>query len=71
MWCFNNINSLKDGVWRAENIGNVADLTAAIEGQIGAAFCGFENIPSHEQGQLVFKDEILKMAMKLPSAGIN
>ena len=31
-----------------KNIGNVADLTAAIEGQKSAASCGFENIPSHE-----------------------
>ncbi len=52
-----NISNLKDGVLLAENIGSVADLTAAIEGLIGAAFCGFENIPSHEQGQLVFKVE--------------
>ncbi|MDX1342706.1 MAG: hypothetical protein R3227_10145 [Reinekea sp.] len=66
-----NISNLKDGVLLAENIGSVADLTAAIEGLIGAAFCGFESILSHEQGQLVFKVEILEMVMKLPSAGIN
>lgn len=69
LWCFMNSNSFEECVLMAANIGNDADTTAAIAGQIAGAFYGLENIPSHWVDKLAMKDEILEIASKLANAG--
>ncbi|MCB2385466.1 ADP-ribosylglycohydrolase family protein [Thalassolituus alkanivorans] len=69
LWCFMNSNSFEECVLMAANIGNDADTTAAIAGQIAGAFYGLENIPSHWVDKLAMKDEILEIASKLSNAG--
>ncbi|TVV43296.1 ADP-ribosylglycohydrolase family protein [Thalassolituus sp. C2-1] len=71
LWCFMNSNSFEECVLMAANIGNDADTTAAIAGQIAGAFYGLENIPSHWVDKLAMKDEILEIASKLANAGKN
>ncbi len=71
LWCFMNSNSFEECVLMAANIGNDADTTAAIAGQIAGAFYGLENIPSHWVDKLAMKDEILEIASKLSNAGKN
>ncbi len=71
LWCFMNSNSFEECVLMAANIGNDADTTAAIAGQIAGAFYGLENIPSHWVDKLAMKDEILEIASKLANAGNN
>jgi ADP-ribosyl-[dinitrogen reductase] hydrolase len=71
LWCFMNSNSFEECVLMAANIGNDADTTAAIAGQIAGAFYGIENIPSHWVDKLAMKDEILEIASKLSNAGKN
>lgn len=71
LWCFMNSNSFEECVLMAANIGNDADTTAAIAGQIAGAFYGLENIPSHWVDKLAMKDEILEIASKLSKAGKN
>lgn len=66
-----NSNSFEECVLMAANIGNDADTTAAIAGQIAGAFYGLENIPSHWVDKLAMKDEILEIASKLSNAGKN
>jgi ADP-ribosyl-[dinitrogen reductase] hydrolase len=71
LWCFMNSNSFEECVLMAANIGNDADTTAAIAGQIAGAFYGLENIPSHWVDKLAMKDEILEIASKLANTGNN
>ncbi len=54
-WCFWNTDNFKDAVLTAANLGDDADTTAAICGQIAGAFYGAASIPAdwlellHEQ----------------------
>jgi len=71
LWCFMNSMSFDECVLLAANIGNDADTTAAIAGQIAGAFYGIEGIPSIWLEKLAMKDEILDIAGKLSGARKN
>jgi ADP-ribosylglycohydrolase len=45
LWAFHHSTDFKDGCIKAVNLGNDADTTGAIYGQIAGAFYGVENIP--------------------------
>ena len=45
LWCFHKADSFEEAILLAENIGNDADTTAAICGQIAGAFYGCTGIP--------------------------
>lgn len=45
LWCFFNTHSYEEAVLEAVNLGDDADTTAAICGQVAGAFYGDENIP--------------------------
>ena len=45
LWCFLNTSNYKDAVLKAVNLGDDADTTAAITGQIAGAFYGYASIP--------------------------
>ena len=65
LWCFNNSDSFDSAVLLAANIGNDADTTAAICGQIAGAFYGLSNIPESWKQKLVMYEKILEMANQL------
>lgn len=44
LWCFYNSTTFEDGVLMAANLGNDADTTAAIYGQLAGAFYGLDAI---------------------------
>jgi ADP-ribosyl-[dinitrogen reductase] hydrolase len=46
LWCFHRSSSFKEAVLLAANIGNDADTTAAICGQIAGAYYGLNAIPA-------------------------
>ncbi len=46
LWCFFNTDSFEQAVLRAANLGEDADTTAAIAGQIAGAFYGAAAIPA-------------------------
>lgn len=46
LWAFHNSDSFSDGVLKAVNLGDDADTTGAIFGQIAGAYYGIESIPS-------------------------
>jgi ADP-ribosylglycohydrolase len=46
LWAFWRTDTFEDGCLRAANLGNDADTTAAIYGQLAGAFYGVEAIPS-------------------------
>ncbi|EKE69457.1 ADP-ribosylation/crystallin J1 [Gallaecimonas xiamenensis 3-C-1] len=69
LWCFNQGKDFKDAVLLAANIGNDADTTAAICGQIAGAFYGFSQIPADWRSRITLADDIKQLALGLLAAG--
>lgn len=65
LWCFARSSSFKQAVLLAANLGNDADTTAAICGQLAGAFYGAQCIPLAWRSKLVMFDEISLMARQL------
>lgn len=65
LWCFYHSKSFADAILLAANIGNDADTTAAICGQISGAYYGLSSIPEHWKSKLIMYQEILEMAEEL------
>lgn len=62
LWCFCNTNSFEEAILKAANLGDDADTTAAICGQVAGAFYGEDGIPSDWLNQLVMRDEMRALA---------
>jgi ADP-ribosyl-[dinitrogen reductase] hydrolase len=62
LWCFLTTDSFADAILRAANLGDDADTTAAICGQIAGAFYGAAGIPGHWIDRLVMRDDISALA---------
>lgn len=69
LWCFYHTDSFESAVLAAANLGDDADTTAAICGQIAGAFYGVEGIPKRWLDKLSMGDFIQQMANDLLSAG--
>lgn len=65
LWCFHDSNSFRDAILKAVNLGNDADTTGAVCGQIAGAYYGLENIPSKWIEYLALSDRIIEMATRL------
>ena len=65
IWCFAQTNNYRDAVLLAANLGDDADTTAAICGQIAGAFYGASNIPSEWMKKLSHKEQILDISERL------
>jgi len=68
LWCFYKTDSFESAVLQAANLGNDADTTAAICGQLAGAFYGESGIPAKWLEQLHMRDEISQMAEQLHEA---
>ena len=67
LWAFHNSQSFRDGALMAVNLGDDADTTAAIYGQIAGAYHGAEAIPSGWRSKLAHVELITRMADNLHS----
>jgi ADP-ribosyl-[dinitrogen reductase] hydrolase len=65
LWCFWKSASFSEAVLAAVNLGDDADTTAAICGQIAGAYYGQPGIPAHWLEKLYMRDEIIRLADKL------
>lgn len=65
LWCFYKTDSFKDAVLLAANLGDDADTTAAICGQIAGAHYGVHAIPAAWLDKLVMKEKIFAISEKL------
>lgn len=68
MWCFYTTDTFADAVLMGSNLGDDADTTAAITGQLAGAFYGLEGIPAKWRAMLHDGDRIEKMARDLADA---
>jgi ADP-ribosyl-[dinitrogen reductase] hydrolase len=65
LWCFWTTDTFSEAVLMAANLGDDADTTAAICGQIAGAYYGQAGIPVPWLDKLYMRDEIISLAEKL------
>jgi ADP-ribosylglycohydrolase len=67
LWAFHHSTDFRSGCLLAANLGDDADTTAAIYGQIAGAFYGVDSIPAEWRGKLALHEVIEALADKLYS----
>lgn len=65
LWCFANTETFVDAVLEAVNLGDDADTTAAITGQLAGAYYGAGAIPEGWLTRLYMREDIRQMARRL------
>lgn len=65
LWCFWTTDTYKQAVLAATNLGDDADTTAAICGQVAGAYYGVSGIPNPWLEKLTMRDEITQLADQL------
>ena len=65
LWAFHKSRDFRDGALLAVNLGDDADTTGAIYGQIAGAYYGVNAIPAKWRDLLTMNDEIVSMADSL------
>ena len=65
LWCFHTTSDFESAVLTAANLGDDADTTAAIVGQIAGAFYGASSIPKSWKDKLCMGSEISGFAKSL------
>lgn len=65
LWCFVHTDNFKDAILMAANLGDDADTTAAVCGQIAGAYYGENGIPPTWLEKLTMRDEIAELAESL------
>jgi ADP-ribosyl-[dinitrogen reductase] hydrolase len=71
LWAFYNSKSFKEGALMAVNLGNDADTTGAVYGQIAGAFYGYEAIPREWRTMIAHRDLIESNADQLYRLGAD
>ena len=62
LWAFVNTETFADGALNAVNLGDDADTTGAVYGQLAGAYYGYQAIPSHWRDKLAWHKDLLKVA---------
>jgi ADP-ribosyl-[dinitrogen reductase] hydrolase len=62
LWCFAHTDSFREAVLGAANLGDDADTTAAVCGQLAGAYHGASAIPREWLERLALRDQIIAMA---------
>ena len=65
LWCFWTTDSFEAAILRAANLGEDADTTAAVCGQLAGAYYGENGIPDQWLNSLVERDGISQLADRL------
>ena len=62
LWCFTHTDSFREAILKAANLGDDADTTGAICGQIAGAYYGVEGIPEAWLEKLAMRERIEELA---------
>ncbi|MDO6678436.1 ADP-ribosylglycohydrolase family protein [Shewanella sp. 4_MG-2023] len=68
LWAFANSTDFRDGALLAANLGEDADTTAAIYGQLAGAYYGYSQLPTDWLSKLAWHDKIKEYATLLVNA---
>jgi ADP-ribosyl-[dinitrogen reductase] hydrolase len=68
LWCFLNTDSFEAAILAAVNLGDDADTTAAVCGQVAGAFYGEIGIPAAWLSKLALADKVRTLADELRTA---
>jgi len=69
LWCFHHTDSFEQAILAAANLGDDADTTAAVCGQVAGAFYGASGIPARWLEPLALRPEIEQLAVQLMVTG--
>jgi ADP-ribosyl-[dinitrogen reductase] hydrolase len=67
LWCFYHTETFQDAILAAANLGDDADTTAAVCGQVAGAFYGESGIPTRWMERLALREVICSLAEKMYS----
>jgi ADP-ribosylglycohydrolase len=70
LWAFHHTDSFEQAVLRAANLGDDADTTAAVCGQIAGAYYGASGIPPKWLTKLAWRQQIESLSRSLVRKGI-
>lgn len=65
LWAFARTDNFRAGCLLAANLGDDADTTAAVYGQVAGAFYGIDGIPAEWRHKVTMHDEIVTLADQL------
>ena len=65
LWAFHHTRDFREGCLKAANLGEDADTTAAVYGQLAGAFYGETGIPANWRERLAKSDLIVSLADRL------
>ena len=68
LWAFHRTDSFDEGCLLAVNLGDDADTTGAVYGQLAGAFYGAGGVPAHWRERLAMRKTILRLANRLCAA---
>lgn len=69
LWAFHGTETFRDGALAVVNLGEDADSTGAVYGQIAGAFYGESGIPAEWRAKLAMRDTIESLADELHKLG--
>ncbi|MGE4303220.1 MAG: ADP-ribosylglycohydrolase family protein [Novosphingobium sp.] len=69
LWCVGRTGDFRSAVLAAANLGDDADTTAAVTGQLAGALYGASGIPAEWLGRLAWRDRISAIAEELVKGG--
>jgi ADP-ribosylglycohydrolase len=65
LWAFHSTDNFRDGALKVVNLGEDADTTGAVYGQIAGAYYGAEGIPAEWREKVAMRDLIERRAREL------
>ncbi|WP_439116431.1 ADP-ribosylglycohydrolase family protein [Paenibacillus antri] len=65
LWAFYHSSSFEEGALLAVNLGDDADTTGAVYGQLAGAYYGLDEIPQHWVETIVMKEYILELGRSI------
>ncbi len=71
LWSFSRTSTFRDAILMAANLGDDADTTAAVCGQVAGAYYGASGIPISWLEQLALQSQITNLADQLRIAGMQ
>ena len=71
LWAFHGTDTFRDGALKVVNLGEDADTTGAVYGQLAGAYYGADGIPAEWRAKLAMRELIEQRASELHAMGLS